>query len=257
MNPVPGRHKFRSRPLFSSLASSTFLPPHAEPSHCKGELETKSIHKIIVLATAVLLLALALPAAVMAFQTYTGAGAGTSTMGGGGQFVSVGGTTGGPTQTFSLGSGFMYSMTQVNPADVTSLESQGVRVVNVPAGTNVYVTATTGQPPQIATGTGPTNMIVFGPGGFVGAGAYAGTGGVGIGPGVGVGVQVPGAGAGAGAGAGVGAGAGTTIGGTGGGVVVGPGGAMQMYSFTGSPGQAFLITQQSGGTMDRVLVVFQ
>ncbi|WP_424358223.1 hypothetical protein [Methanocella sp. MCL-LM] len=220
-------------------------------------METKSIHKIIVLATAVLLLALALPAAVMAFQSYAGAGAGTSTTGGGGQFVSVGGTGGGTTQTFSLGSGFMYSMTSVNPQDVTSLQQQGVRVVNVPAGTNVYVTATTGQPPQIATGTGPTNMIVFGPGGFVGAGAYAGTGGVGVGPGVGVGVQVPGAGAGAGAGAGVGAGAGTTIGGTGGGVVVGPGGAMQMYSFTGSPGQAFLITQQSGGTMDRVLVVFQ
>ncbi|MGA9139524.1 MAG: hypothetical protein WBZ29_04835, partial [Methanocella sp.] len=61
-------------------------------------------------------------------------------------------------------------------------------------------------------------------------------------------------GAGAGTG-GVGVGVGT--GGTGAGAIAGPGGSMQMYSFTGSTGQAYLITQQSGGTTDRVLVIFQ
>lgn len=177
------------------------------------------------MAIAVLLLTIALPAAVLALQTYAGAGAGTSA-GGGGQFVSVGGTLGGTgggrTQTFSLGSGFMYSMTSVDPNDVASLQSSGVRTITQPAGTNVFVTTTAGQPTQISTGQGPSNLIVFGPDGFLGAGAYAGAGGM-----------------------------------TGGGVAIGPGGATQMYSFTGSPGQAFLITQQAGGNLDRVLVVFQ
>lgn len=194
-------------------------------------------------------------AAANAEKSYAGAGVATTGDGYSSQFVSTGGTGTGGSQTFSLGSGFMYSMTSVSPQDMAGLESSGVKVVRVPAGTNVYVTATTGQPPSISTGTGPTNMIVFGPGGFVGAGAWTGTGS--MGPGVGVGVQVPGAGAGAIAGGGAGAGAGTTIGGTGGGVVAGPGGTTQMYSFSGQQGQAYLITQQSGGQMDRVLVVFE
>lgn len=171
------------------------------------------------MAIAVLLLTIALPAAVLALQSYAGAGAGA---GGGGQFVSVGGTAGGTgggrTQTFSLGSGFMYSMASVNPNDAASLQASGVRTITQPAGTNVFVTTTTGQPVQISTGQGPSNLLVFGPDGFLGAGA----GGM-----------------------------------TGGGVAIGPGGATQMYSFTGSPGQAFLITQQAGGNLDRVLVVFQ
>ena len=61
---------------------------------------------------------------------------------------------------------------------------------------------------------------------------------------------VPGAGASVQIGGGAGAG-GVSVG-------TGPGiGTMQMYSFTGSPGEAYLITQQSGGKVDRVLVIFQ
>jgi len=155
----------------------------------------------------------------------------------------------------------MFSMTTVNQEDAASLQSSGVRVINVPAGTTVNIAATSGQPPEVTTGTAaPTNMIVFGPNGFVGAGAFAGTIASPIGPGVGVGVQVPGAGAGAGAGAGgAGAGAGTFIGGTGtgSGSISTPSGNIQTFWFTGSPGQTYLITQQSGATLERVLVVFQ
>lgn len=50
---------------------------------------------------------------------------------------------------------------------------------------------------------------------------------------------------------------GVGTGGTDTGAIAGPGGTMQMYSYTGSAGQAYLITQQTGGTMDRVLVIFQ
>lgn len=177
-------------------------------------------------------------------QGYAGAGAGTWTSGGGGQYIGGGVSTGtGGTQTFSLGSGNMYSMMSVSPDDAARLQNEGVRVVTVPAGTMVYVTSQTGQPLNIGTGQGQTpNMIVFGPGGFVGTGVWAG----------------PGTGAWAGTGgAGAGVGVGVGAGGTGAGAVSGPGGSMQMYSFTGNAGQAYLITQQSGGTMDRVLVVFQ
>ena len=177
-------------------------------------------------------------------QAYAGAGAGTWTSGGGGQYVGGGVSTGtGGAQTFSLGSGNMYSMMSVSPDDAARLQNEGVRVMTVPAGTMVYVTSQTGQPLNIGTGQGQTpNMIVFGPGGFVGTGVWAG----------------PGTGAWAGTGgAGAGVGVGVGAGGTGAGAVSGPGGSMQMYSFTGNAGQAYLITQQSGGTMDRVLVVFQ
>jgi hypothetical protein len=137
----------------------------------------------------------------------------------------------------------MYSMMSVSPDDAARLQNEGVRVVTVPAGTMVYVTSQTGQPLNIGTGQGQTpNMIVFGPGGFVGTGVWAG----------------PGTGAWAGTGGtGAGVGVGVGAGGTGAGAVSGPGGSMQMYSFTGNAGQAYLITQQSGGTMDRVLVIFQ
>lgn len=201
--------------------------------------------------TAVLfVIAVAIVAGPAMAQGFAGAGAGTWTSGGGGQVVGGGVTTGtGGTQTFSLGSGMMYSMVSVNQADAAKLQSEGVRVVTIPAGTMVYVTSQTGQPLNIGTSPGQTpNMIVFGPGGFVGTGVWAG-------PGTGAWAGTGGVGAGAGAGAGVGVGVGA--GGTGAGAVAGPGGTMQMYSFTGSAGQAYLITQQSGGTMDRVLVIFQ
>ncbi len=200
----------------------------------------------------VLFIAVAVLAGPAMAQGYAGAGAGTWTSGGGGQFVGGGVSTGtGGTQTFSLGSGNMYSMVSVSSDDAARLQSEGVRVVNVPAGTTVYVTSQSGQPLNINTGQGQTpNMIVFGPGGFVGTGVWAGQGTgawAGTGPGAGVGVSVGGIGAGAGAG----------TGGTGAGAISGPGGTMQMYSFTGSAGQSYLITQQTGGTMDRVLVIFQ
>jgi hypothetical protein len=191
---------------------------------------------------ALLMLAIAIISGPAMAQAYSGAGTWTSTGGTSGQYVGGGVSTGtGGTQTFSLGSGYMYSMVSVNPNDVKSLEDQGVRTITVPAGSTVYITAQTGQPLNINTAPGQApNMLVFGPNGFVGAGVFGGQG----------------TGAYAGAG-GAGAGAGASAGGTGAGAVAGPGGTMQMYSFTGSTGQAFLITQQTGGNMDRVLVVFQ
>jgi hypothetical protein len=220
---------------------------------------------LIAVAIAITIATLAGPAMA---QAYAGAGAGTWTSGGGGQYVGGGVSTGtGGTQTFSLGSGTMYSMVSVSQDDVAKLQAEGVRVMTMPAGTTVYVTSQSGQPLNINTGQGQMpNMIVFGPGGFVGTGVWAGTGGVGVGVGGvgagagagtgGVGVGVGGVGAGAGAGTG-GVGVGVGTGGTGAGAIAGPGGSMQMYSFTGSAGQAYLITQQTGGTMDRVLVIFQ
>lgn len=174
-------------------------------------------------------------------QVYSGAGAQAD---GAGQA-----TTGtyvaapGGTQTFSLGTGYMYSMETVSLNDVSRLQSMGVRTIVVPAGSTVHITVQTGQPIDIRTaapGQAP-NMIVFGPGGFVGVGVFAG----------------PGTGAFAGTGPVVSAGAGAGVAGTGVSTIAIPGGSMQMYSFTGTPGQAFLITQQAGGTIDRVLVVFQ
>ena len=200
---------------------------------------------MMVYRIALVFLAIAIVSGPALAQAYSGAGAWTS--GGGQGQVVGGGISAGPggTQTFSLGSGMMYSMTSVSPDDVARLQGEGVRTITVPAGTTVYVTSQSGQPLNINTGQGGTpNMIVFGPGGFAGVGVYAGPGGAWAGAG-------PGASAGAGAGVGVG------VGGTGAGAVAGPGGSMQMYSFTGSAGQAYLITQQSGGTMDRVLVIFQ
>ncbi len=142
----------------------------------------------------------------MAQQTFAGAG---TTAGTGG------------TQTFSLG-GYSFSINTINQVDATRLQEMGVQTVSVPAGTSVYVTSSTGQPASISTGKGPTNLIVFGPGGFAGAGTTAGTGGAG----------------------------------TGAGVISGPGGTMQTYSFTGNAGQYYVIMQRSDGTRDIVLVSF-
>jgi hypothetical protein len=191
----------------------------------------KNIHVI-----ALLVLAIGAVSGLAVAQTYVGAGAGAGTAGSyAGQVASVSAGPGG-TQSFSLGSGYMYSMMSVGPQDAARLQNEGVRTVVVPAGSMVHVTVQTGQPMAINTGQGQTpNMIVFGPGGLVGVGVWTGQG--------------TGAYAGAGgAAAGTGAGAGT---------IVLPGGTMQMYSFSGSPGQAFLVTQQSGGRTDRALVVFQ
>jgi hypothetical protein len=168
-------------------------------------------------------------------------------------------------KTFSLGSGYTYSITSVSPNDALQLQNQGVRVITVPAGKTIYITSQAGQPLDIKAGdqSAMPNMIVFGPGGFMGTGVLAGPGTgawAGAGPGAGTGVfvspggvsinTVPGAGTSIQVGGGAGAG-GVSIG-------AGPGiGTMQMYSFTGSAGETYLITQQSGGTMDRVLVVFQ
>lgn len=219
-----------------------------------------------------------------AAQSYAGGSTWTSSGGSSGQYAGGSVSTGdGGTRTFSVGSGFMYSMNSVSPDEVSKLQDEGVRVINIPAGTTVYVTASTGQPLNINTQQGATpNMIVFGPNGFQGVGvwagpgtgAWAGTGRTGTGAGAGAsagagGISVGTGGIGAGAGAsaggsgisvgtgGIGAGAGASTGG--GGISVGTGGSgsMQMYSFTGNSGQAFLITQQAGGTMDKVLVVFQ
>jgi hypothetical protein len=186
-------------------------------------------------------------------QAYSGAGAWTSG-GSTGQFVG-GGISAGPggVKTFSLGSGNMYSITSVSPNDAQQLQSQGVRVIAVPAGKTIYVTSQAGQPLDIRAGdrSAMPNMIVFGPNGFMGTGVWAGPGGAGVfaSPG-GVSISaVPGAGASVQVGGGAGAG-GVSIN-------AGPGMApMQMYSFTGSAGDTYLITQQSGGTTDRVLVSF-
>lgn len=216
--------------------------------------------------TAVLIiLAVAIVTGSAMAQAYSGAGAWTSG-GSTGQFVG-GGISAGPggVKTFSLGSGYTYSITSVSPNDALQLQNQGVRVITVPAGKTIYITSQAGQPLDIKAGdqSAMPNMIVFGPGGFMGTGVLAGPGTgawAGAGPGAGTGVfvspggvsinTVPGAGTSIQVGGGAGAG-GVSIG-------AGPGiGTMQMYSFTGSAGETYLITQQSGGTMDRVLVVFQ
>jgi hypothetical protein len=204
--------------------------------------------------TAILMIiAVAIVAGPALAQAYSGAGAWTSG-GSTGQFVG-GGISAGPggVKTFSLGSGNMYSITSVSPNDAQQLQSQGVRVIAVPAGKTIYVTSQAGQPLDIRAGdrSAMPNMIVFGPNGFMGTGVWAGPGGAGVfaSPG-GVSISaVPGAGASVQVGGGAGAG-GVSIN-------AGPGMApMQMYSFTGSAGDTYLITQQSGGTTDRVLVSF-
>ena len=212
-----------------------------------------------------IMLAVAIVAVPAIAQVYTSAGAGVS--GGSGVQVTGGGISAGPggVRTFTLGSGYTYSITSVSPDDAQRLQSQGVRTIAVPADKMIYVTSQTGQPLDIRAGERDVmpNVIVFGPGGFVGTGVMAGPGTgawAGAGPGAGTGVFVSPGGVsisavpGAGASVQIGGGAGT------GGVSIGAGpglGATQMYSFTGSPGQAYLITQQSGGNVDRVLVIFQ
>ena len=144
--------------------------------------------------TAVLIiLAIAIVTGPAMAQTYSGAGAWTSS-GNAGQ-VTGGGVSAGPggVRTFSLGSGFMYSITSVSPNDALQLQNQGVRVVTVPAGKTLYVTSQTGQPLDIRTGEQGVmpKTIVFGPGGFVGTGVWAGPGTgafAGTGPGAGTGV---------------------------------------------------------------------
>jgi hypothetical protein len=202
-----------------------------------------------------IMLAVALVAGPAMAQTYSGAGAYAS--GGSGVQVTGGGITVSPAgvKTFSLGSGNTYSITSVNSADAQQLQSQGVRVITAPAGKTIYVTSQAGQSLDIKAGDQGVvpNMLVFGPGGFAGTGILAVPGagtGVFISPG-GVSISaVPGAGASVQVGGGAGAG-GISIN-------AGPGIApTQMYSFTGSAGDTYLITQQTGGTADRVLVVFQ
>jgi hypothetical protein len=209
-----------------------------------------------------IIMALAIVAGPAMAQAYSGGGTWTSA---GGQ-VTGGGISAGPggVRTFSLGSGYTYSITSVSPDDVLRLQNQGVRVIAVPAGKTIYVTSQTGQPLDIRAGDRGVmpNMIVFGPDGFVGTGVWAGPAGAwaGTGPGAGTGVFMSPGGVsisavpGAGASVQIGGGAGT------GGVSIssGPGiGATQMYSFSGNAGEAYLITQQSGGNVDRVLVYFQ
>jgi hypothetical protein len=225
----------------------------------------KMIDKCRMAVLILVMLAAAIVAVPAIAQVYTGTGAGVS--GGSGVQVAGGGVSAGPggVRTFSLGSGFMYSITSVSPNDALQLQNQGVRVITVPAGKTIYITSQAGQPLDIKAGdqSAMPNMIVFGPGGFMGTGVWAGPGTgawAGAGPGAGTGVfvspggvsinTVPGAGTSIQVGGGAGAG-GVSIG-------TGPGiGTMQMYSFTGSAGETYLITQQSGGTTDRVLVVFQ
>jgi hypothetical protein len=201
-----------------------------------------------------IILTLAIAAGPALAQAYSGAGAWTSG-GSTGQFVG-GGISAGPgdVKTFSPGSGYTYSITSVGTADAQQLQSQGVRVIAMPAGKTIYVSSQAGQPLDIRAGdrSAMPNMIVFGPNGFTGTGIWAGPGGAGVfaGPGGVAITNVPGAGASVQVGGGAGAG-GVSIN-------AGPGIApSQMYSFTGSAGDTYLITQQSGGTTDRVLVVFQ
>jgi hypothetical protein len=211
------------------------------------------------------MLAVALVTGLAMAQAISGAGAWTSA-GSGGQ-VTAGGVSAGPggVRTFSLGSSSMYSITSVSLDDAQRLQSQGVRVITVPAGKTIYVSSQAGQPLDIKAGdrSAMPNMIVFGPDGFIGTGIWAGPGTgawAGTGPGAGTGVfvspggvsisAVPGAGASVQIGGGAGAG-GVSIN-------AGPGiSPMQTYSFTDSAGETYLITQQSGGNVDRVLVMFQ
>jgi hypothetical protein len=202
-----------------------------------------------------IMLAVVLVAGPAMAQTYSGAGAYAS--GGSGVQVTGGGITVSPAgvKTFSLGSGYTYSITSVSSADAQQLQSQGVRVITAPAGKTIYVTSQAGQSLDIKAGDQGVvpNLLLFGPGGFAGTGILAVPGagtGVFISP-AGVSINaVPGAGTSVQVGGGAGAG-GVSIN-------AGPGIApTQMYSFTGSAGDTYLITQQTGGTVDRVLVVFQ
>lgn len=238
----------------------------------RGEISPgMMMYKIFGMAAMAVLVLLALlgAAGFLAARDSAGSGAMVSAGGTAGQVLSSGGVSVGPggAQTFSLGSGFMYSMMSIGADEASKLQQQGVRTIKMPAGQMVYVTSSTGQPLSIDTRPGVTpNTIVFGPGGLAGVGAWAGPGtGAWAGPagvvasagGTGVSVGTGPAGTGVFVGTGPG-GTGVSVGtGTGVGMGAGPGGSVQMYSFTGSPGQAFLVTQQSGGTMDRVLVVFQ
>ncbi len=133
--------------------------------------------------TAVLIiLTLAIVAGPALAQAYSGAGAWTSG-GSTGQFVG-GGISAGPggVKTFSLGSGYTYSITSVSPADAQQLQSQGVRVIS-DAGREDHLRQLAGWPAsghQCGDRSAMPNMIVFGPGGFMGTGIWAGPGGTGV-----------------------------------------------------------------------------
>jgi hypothetical protein len=200
-----------------------------------------------------IMLAVAVVAGPAMAQTYSGAGAYAS--GGSAGQVTGGGITVSPAgvKTFSLGSGNMYSITSVSSADAQQLQSQGVRVITAPAGKTIYVTSQAGHSLDIKAGDQGVvpNLLLFGPGGFAGTGILAV-------PGAGTGIFV--SPAGVSINTVPGAGTSVQVGGGAGGVSInaGPGIApTQMYSFTGSAGDTYLITQQTGGTTDRVLVIFQ
>ncbi|OPY30551.1 MAG: hypothetical protein A4E28_00199 [Methanocella sp. PtaU1.Bin125] len=127
----------------------------------------------------------------------------------------------GERKTFTLdGSG--YTINPIDKVNAERLQEMGVQTVSVPAGSNVLVTYSTDKNATTSTGPGPANVVVFGPGGFAGAAAKAGAGSTGAGAGA----------------------------------VVGPGGAMQTYSFTGKAGEYYVITQRTDGIRDMVLVSF-
>lgn len=130
-------------------------------------------------------------------------------------------------QTFSLGDGYSYFIMPVSlsQSEISNYQSQGVQMVRVPAGTNVYVTTSVG--PAGASGqlqvggtagaaAGIPNMIVFGPGGAVSLSTFTGVS-----------------------------------------VTAGPEGASHTFTFTDSPGQSYLVVQKSPSQHTGVLVVFE
>ncbi len=157
------------------------------------------------------------------------------------------------TKSFSLGSGYAYSVTSVTRDEAKHLQSQGVQVITVPASKAIYVTSQAGKPLDIKAGDRSTlpNVIVFGPGGFVGTGVW------------------PGSGTPLWTGTGTGAGASVTVGQGSVSVNAAPGAEgisidtgpntipTQVYSFNGNAGDTYLVTQQYDGKADRVLVTFQ
>jgi|AGTN01.2.fsa_nt_gi hypothetical protein len=212
---------------------------------------------------ALVALAVALVAGLAVALIHSGAGTGASGN-------TAAGT--GNVKSFSTGGSYAYSVSSVSKDEAKHLQDQGVQVITVPASKAIYVTSQAGRPPEIRTGDLSTlpNTIIFGPGGFISTGVWPGPGvpmwawtgpGAGasvvVGPG-GVAVNaVPSTGTGAsvqvggGAGAGVGTGVASIDAGT---TYAAP---VQVYSFSGNAGDTYLVTQQSDGKVDRVLVTFQ
>jgi hypothetical protein len=82
-----------------------------------------------------------------------------------------------PLQSFSLGGDTAYTIGPISWVDAARLQEMGVPLVTLPAGATAYVAYSTGVPAAPGSNTDRARMVVFGPNGFVGAGAWPGAGG--------------------------------------------------------------------------------